>query len=144
MKEQNYSNHKRYVMFYHVVTFGLIVLLIASSIYYTIDASVKGMSLKPALFILLISTVLLFLFFFSRLFALKAQDRAIRAEENFRHFILTGKPLDNRLTTRQIVGLRFASDEEFIELAKKVAESGLSEDEIKKSIKNWKADNYRV
>lgn len=144
MKEQNYSNHKRYVMFYHVVTFGLIVLLIASSIYYTIDASVKGMSLKPALFILLISTVLLFLFFFSRLFALKAQDRAIRAEENFRHFILTGKPLDNRLTTRQIVGLRFASDEEFIELAKKAAESGLSEDEIKKSIKNWKADNYRV
>ncbi len=144
MKEQNYSNHRRFVMLYHVVAFGLIVLLLASSVYYTIDAAGKGVSLKPALFILLISLVLMFLFFFSRSFALKAQDRAIRAEENFRHFILTGKQLDNRLTTRQIIGLRFASDEEFVELAKKAADSGISEEDIKKSIKNWKADNYRV
>ena len=70
--------------------------------------------------------------FFSRSFSLKAQDRAIRAEENFRHFILTGKPLDSRLTTRQIIGLRFASDEEFVELAKSAAEKGTSEEDIKK------------
>ncbi len=45
---------------------------------------------------------------------------------------------------RQIIGLRFASDEELPELAKKAADSGMSEDEIKKSIKNWKADTYRA
>jgi hypothetical protein len=81
---------------------------------------------------------------FARVFALKAQDRAIRAEENFRHYLLTGKPLDSRLTVRQIIGLRFASDEEFVALAAKAAEEGTSEDDIKKSVKNWKADHYRV
>jgi hypothetical protein len=88
--------------------------------------------------------VLLLQYYYLRSFALKAQDRAIRAEENFRHYLLTGKPLDSRLTIRQIIGLRFASDEEFPELAKKAAESGMSEEEIKKSIKNWKPDTYRV
>ncbi|MCX6163126.1 MAG: DUF6526 family protein [Ignavibacteriae bacterium] len=48
------------------------------------------------------------------------------------------------MTTRQIIGLRFASDEEFPELAKKAAETGMKEDDIKKAIKNWRADNYRV
>jgi hypothetical protein len=100
--------------------------------------------MKPGLFLFLISFVLLNLFFFARTFALKAQDRAIRAEENFRHFLLTGKPFDARLTIRQIIGLRFASDEEFPSLAKKAAEEGISEDEIKKSIKNWRGDYYRA
>jgi hypothetical protein len=45
---------------------------------------------------------------------------------------------------RQIIGLRFASDEEFGALAKKAAEEGLSENAIKKSIKTWRADTYRV
>ena len=81
---------------------------------------------------------------FSRIFPWKAQDRAIRAEENLRHYVLTGKLLDSRVTTRQVVGLRFASDEEFVALAQKAAEENLSEDQIKKAVKNWRADNYRV
>jgi len=113
-------------------------------VYYTISAATEHASLKPGLFLFLISFVLLQIFFFARLFALKAQDRAIRAEENFRHYLLTDKPLDARITIRQIIGLRFASDEEFPELAKKAAETGIKEDDIKKAIKNWRADNYRV
>ena len=53
-------------------------------------------------------------FFFCRMFPLQAQDRAIRAEENLRHYVLAGKLLDSRLTIRQIIGLRFAIDEEFV------------------------------
>ena len=120
------------------------MLMVVSSVYYAINAVGQGASMKLWLFFLIISLSLMFVFFFARSFALKAQDRAIRAEENFRHFILTGKPLDNRLTIRQIVGLRFAADTEFIELAKSAAEQGTSEEDIKKSIKNWRADNYRV
>jgi len=142
--EQNYSNHRRYVLMYHVVTFSIIVLLVISSLYYIIADASKGNPMRQDMFYFLISLALLFIFFLARIFSLKAQDRAIRAEENLRHFILTGKPLDSRLTIRQIIGLRFASDEEFAELAKKAAESGLSEEDIKKSIKNWKADTYRV
>jgi hypothetical protein len=144
MSQQNYSNHRRYVLMYHAVIFPLILILFISSIYYTIDEAIKGVSMKPGLFLLLISFVLLNLFVFARIFSLKAQDRAIRAEENFRHYLLTGKPLDSKLTIRQIIGLRFTSDEEFPELAKKAAESGMSEDDIKKAIKNWRTDNYRV
>jgi hypothetical protein len=144
MNTQNYQNHRRYVPMYHIVTFLLVNILVISSIYYTINEAVHGSSMKPGLFLFLISLVLLFLFFFSRQFALKAQDRAIRAEENFRHYLLTGKPLDSRLTIRQIIGLRFASDEEYAALAIKAAESGMSEEDIKKSVKNWKGDYYRV
>lgn len=144
MKEQNYSNHKRFVFMYHVVTFGLIMLMIVSSAYYTINAASQGASMRLWLFFFIVSLILLFVLFLSRSSALKAQDRAIRAEENFRHYILTGKPLDSRLSIRQIIGLRFASDGEFPELAKSAAEKGTSEDEIKKMIKNWKGDYYRV
>jgi hypothetical protein len=144
MKQQNYSNHRRFVLMYHGVTFFLILLLLVSSIYYTVSAMNAHQSLKPGLFLMLISIVLLNLFFFARAFALKAQDRAIRADENFRHYLLTGKPLDSKLTIRQIIGLRFASDEEFPALAQKAVAEGLSEDEIKKAVKNWRGDYYRA
>ena len=91
-----------------------------------------------------ISIALLFLFVFARNFSLGAQDRAIRAEENLRHFALTGKRLDPRLTVKQIVGLRFASDGEFVELARKAAEESMPLGAIKKSVKNWRPDHDRI
>jgi hypothetical protein len=88
--------------------------------------------------------IFLCLFLFVRMFALKAQDRAIRAEENLRHFALTGKLLPATLSIGQIIALRFASDEEFVALAATAASENLSSKEIKQSINNWKADTYRV
>jgi hypothetical protein len=88
--------------------------------------------------------VALLLAYFCRTFALKAQDRAIRAEENLRHFVLAGKLLDSRLSVHQIVALRFASDPEFAELAARAAEQNLPSKAIKQAIKNWRADYYRV
>ena len=64
--------------------------------------------------------------------------------ENLRHFALTGKLLDPRLTIKQIIGLRFASDGEFVELARKAADENMPLDTIKKSVKNWRADHDRV
>ena len=52
--------------------------------------------------------------------------------------------LDPRVTTRQVIGLRFAPDEELVSLAQRAAEENLSEDEIKKAVKNWRVDDYRV
>ena len=88
--------------------------------------------------------IFLCLFAFVRIFALKAQDRAIRAEENLRHFVLTGKLLPASLRIGQIVALRFASDDEFATLAVKAAAENLTGKQIKQSITNWKADTYRV
>ena len=56
-----------------------------------------------------------------------------------RHFALTGRLLDPRLTMRQIIGLRFASDAEFAGLADRAAAEKLSLDEIKKAVKTWRA-----
>ncbi len=94
--------------------------------------------------ILLTVIVLSFTYYFTRMFALKAQDRAIRAEENLRHYVLTGKLLDPKLRVQQIVALRFASDEEFPRLVQRALDEKLSVKDIKQAIRNWRADYYRV
>jgi hypothetical protein len=142
MKTQNFKNHSRFVIGYHVVTFLAILLLISGSIRNLIRSSQDN--LYSASLLVLTSIILLLLFYFIRTFALKAQDRAIRSEEKLRYFILTGKPLSNSITTRQIIGLRFASDDEFVSLVERAEKENLSEKEIKQAVKNWKADTYRV
>jgi hypothetical protein len=79
-----------------------------------------------------------------RMYPLKAQDRAIRAEENLRYYVLTGKLLSPKLTPGQIVALRFAPDEEFVKLADRAALENTPPKEIKQAINNWKADHFRI
>ena len=81
---------------------------------------------------------------YARSFALRAQDRAIRAEEQLRHYVMTGKLLDPRLNIRQIIALRFAGIEEFVALAQRAADQNLSPKDIKQAVKNWRTDNDRV
>lgn len=142
MEQQNFKNHKRIVMGYHVISFMAIVLLLIGSIINFTHSAKEN--LYSSSLLILVAVILLLLFFYARLFALKAQDRAIRAEEKFRYYILTGKQISNKLTTRQIIGLRFASDGEFPALAEKAEKENLSEIDIKKAIVNWKSDTYRV
>jgi len=144
METQNYANHRRFVPMFHFVLFGIIVLSLIGSFVNLYHSIGDHQRLYSASLIVVIMVCLLLLFFFCREFPLKAQDRAIRAEENLRHYVLAGKLLDPRLTVRQIIGLRFAADEEFVALARRAAEEHLSEAEIKKAVKNWRADNYRV
>jgi hypothetical protein len=94
--------------------------------------------------LLLIPVFMIVHWIYTRKFALVAQDRAIRAEEALRHFILTGKPIDPKLRLGQVIALRFASDEELPALAKRAVEEGLTSKQIKEAIKNWRADTHRV
>lgn len=142
MKQQNFKTHRKWVVGYHLISFLAILALIVGSIRNLIYTQKDN--LYAASLLVLISFILLFMFYFLRSFALRAQDRAIRAEENFRHYILTGKPISSNLSIRQIIGLRFASDEEFPGLAEKAEKENLSENSIKKSIENWKPDTYRA
>lgn len=140
--KQNYSNHRHWVPLYHVLTFtAMAVLLVGSILYWFVNKD--GSVALPFLFILMVLT-LISVSFHNRSFALKAQDRAIRAEENLRYFILTGKRLDQNLSLYQIIALRFASDEEFVSLAATTIEQNLKPDEIKRLIKNWRPDYYRA
>ena len=142
MKQQNFKNHGKWVIGYHLITFFAILLLIVGSIRGFLKSSDDNLYLASLL--ILISFILLFMFYFLRIFALKAQDRAIRSEEKLRYYILTRKVLSSKITTRQIIGLRFASDEEFPTLVEKAEKENLSEKEIKAAIQNWKEDLYRA
>ena len=143
-QHQSYANHRQIVPLFHGVLFGLLVLTLIGAAVNLYESLGNSERLYSASLILVLTFATIMLMFFSRVFALKAQDRAIRAEEQLRHYILTAKRLDPRLTVRQIVGLRFASDDEFAALAARAASENLSEDEIKKAVKTWRPDTYRV
>ncbi len=142
MNNQNYSNHQRFVAGYHYFTLLGITVLLIGAIVNLIKSSPEN--LYSASLIVLGSLLLGFTAFYARSFALRAQDRVIRAEENFRHYLLTNKALPLELNIRQIIGLRFATDEEFPALVEKAIQEKMTEKEIKKSIKKWRGDYYRV
>jgi hypothetical protein len=144
MAIQNKSNHIRLSPMYH----GVLLLMVLSAIVISLYLFIKAISNSEDFLILFLlvlnSFTFLVLMLLSRTFALKAQDRAIRAEESLRHFILTGKPIHPKLRLGQIIALRFAADEELIELTEKTIAEDLNQNQIKELIKNWKADNHRV
>ncbi|MFN8290566.1 MAG: DUF6526 family protein [Chitinophagaceae bacterium] len=142
--EQNYKNHSRYVPAYHFVTATLIVLGLGGSIVNLIQSYKHPETHYSAALLVVVFLVLTSLFWFARAFALRAQDRAIRAEENFRHFLLTGKPFDKQLRMGQIISLRFASDEEMPALAERAVKENLSSRQIKEAIRNWRPDHNRA
>jgi hypothetical protein len=132
------------VPMFHAVLFPILFLTLIGSVVNLVKSFGDHSRLYSASLIVVLDIAALMLWAFCRIFALKAQDRAIRAEENLRHFVLAGKLLDPRLTIRQIIALRFASDGEFVALAKKAADEGTAPDDIKRSIQDWRADTYRV
>src|SRR5579871_5911094 len=144
MATQNYSNHVRLVPGFHFVLAGILFFTLVGSLVNLYKSWGDHERLYNAALIVVLVVCCGFLFNYCRVFPLKAQDRAIRAEENLRHFVLTGKLLDPRLEVKQIVALRFASDPEFVQLAQIAAEKGMVPDEIKRSIRNWRPDTYRV
>jgi hypothetical protein len=141
-KQQDYKTHRRLVPGYHYLNYFLFLVIIVGGIVYACCDCPANVF--PGVLISVTGLTLAITGFYARYFAVRAQDRAIRAEENFRHYLLTGKPLDSRLRTYQIVALRFAPDDEFVALAVKAAEEGLKNDAIKRLIKNWKGDFHRV
>lgn len=143
MTTQNYATHRRYNPMFHFFLFGLILAILVGSLINLVK-SIGTDGIYSASLVAAISVALVFIFFFMRIFSLRAQDRAIRAEENLRHFALTGKLLNPRLRIGQIIALRFAPDDELVALARKAAAENLTNDQIKRAINNWKADEYRV
>ena len=142
MEVQNFKNHARMVPGFHYLGLLSIFTLLGCSIGYLINTSSENKFL--GFLLVLISFILAILWIYIRTFPLRAQDRAIRAEENLRFYVLKGKLLPSTLTITQIIALRFAPDEEFIDLVDRAVKENLSVKDIKLSIKNWKADYHRV
>lgn len=144
MSTQNYANHRQTVPLFHFVLLPVLLLTVIGAVVNLYKSLDDHQRLYSASLILVLAVCAIMTALFARVFALKAQDRAIYSQENLRHFAMTGKMLDARLTIPQAVGLRFASDDEFVALARRAAEENLTNDAIKKSVKNWRPDTYRV
>ncbi len=144
MFTQTYSNHRRWIPLFHFGLSLLIALTLIGSCVNLYESMGDHQRLYSAALLVAVMIAVALLYVFCRTFPLKAQDRAIRAEEGLRHFAMTGKLLDPRLGVKQIVALRFAPDNEFVELARRAAEEHLAPDAIKQAIKHWRPDQYRV
>jgi hypothetical protein len=144
MPTQSYASHRQVVPLFHMALFGLIVASLIGACVNLYESLGDHQRLYSASLILATLAALLIMFFFVRIFPLKVQDRAIRAEENLRHFALTGKLLDPALSIQQIIALRFASDAEFVNLAQKAAREDLTPDAIKRAVQQWRPDTYRA
>jgi hypothetical protein len=140
MPNQSASSHARYVPGFHILTYAVVVAALFIAIILLIH---RGVS-HETIFYLLVGIAMGLLTFYVRHFATLNQDRIIRAEENFRSYRLTGKMLDPRLRTSQVVALRFADDEEFVSLSQQASNENLTAAQIKTAVKKWRADHHRV
>ena len=139
---QSYSHHARKHLPFH---FFLIPVLITNFII-TIVYLVRHPSLLAG-WLVILSIALLTLAFLARINPLKVQDRLIRLEERLRLSTLLPEPLRMRipeLTEKQLIALRFASDEEIPRLVEEALQNSLRPKDIKMRIENWRPDYWRV
>lgn len=145
MKTQNYSNHKRYYVPHHFILLpGLAILLTIGIRKSFIDGEDQ---LVWVLFSTVIFCILYLAIMLRQHYALGNQNRIVRLEFRLRYFEVFGKSADTvekRLSFPQIAALRFTDKNEFIHIINLALNSGLSADEIKRSIKDWQPDNDRV
>ena len=139
---QSFTHHTRLDPPFHF----FVLPVFAITLIWTIVHAV----LKPGLWsawcvVLTIAAVVAI--FTIRLYALKVQDRVIRLEERLRLSTLLDpsmRPRIGEFTESQLVGLRFASDAELPALAARALSEKLSRDDIKKAVKEWRPDHWRV
>lgn len=136
---QNYNNHVRFSPLFHFVAIPMSVIGIGTSIYLLSD-NFNLLNIMLVLAFVLITSALIF----ARMNAIKAQDRAARADERLRYYILAGKMLPKELSMGQILAVRFASDEELLMLVDRGVKENLSPKDIKLAVKNWQGDYHRI
>ena len=140
---QTYKTHAKLVPLFHYVALPILLINILVSAYAVVRA--PGL---PSVWSLLMGVALFLGALFARVFALAAQDRVIRLEERMRMKELLPADLKGRIpefTREQIIGLRFASDGELPELAATVLRDNIQKrDDVKKMVKNWRADDHQL
>ena len=140
---QSFENHDKIVAGYHRWTAALVALPTLYFAYRTaFDFSFDRLALSLfAVGVLLAAT-------YTRAFPVGVQDRVIRLEERMRLERVLPADLRSRipeLSTRQLVSLRFASDEELADLVRRVLAGELAQrNDIKKAIRSWRADHQRI
>lgn len=139
---QNLKNHAKLDPLFHFVLAWIVLINLIVAITFVVHRR----DFYAAWFLVL-SIAAVGALFRLRQYPLKVQDRVIRLEERLRLQALV--PADwhaqiYRLTEDQLIGLRFASDDEVVELAKQALEHNLNRKQIKQRIQSWRPDDWRV
>jgi len=142
---QNYENH-RSLDYAHIALWPMLLLAlllaVAAALFHR-----HAIMLFGAAFLLLV-LVNFVLVYKVRQYGLKMQDRIIRLEMRLRLQKLL--PVDRHweiagLSMAQLIALRFAGDEELPGLMRKALDENIQDrNAIKKMIKEWEADDYRI
>jgi hypothetical protein len=143
--QQNLKNHGRIDPPFHVVLFFVLVANLVFAVFHMIHHWAD--SYWASKWYLLLSLVVFIPYLKLRTYPLRVQDRIIRLEERLR--LQTLAPAEwhtqiNRLTEDQLIGLRFAADDEVVALAKQALEHHLTRKQIKERIQNWRPDHFRI
>lgn len=139
---QTYKNHARLDPTFHF-------FLAPAAVFFVIDAAyvmIRRPTMSDALF-LLMSVAFLVAVFRIRIYALKVQDRLIRLEERLRLAGILPEPLRSRLdelSESQLIALRFAPDAEVTALVEQTLANRWKGADIKKAIRKWRPDYFRV
>jgi hypothetical protein len=142
---QSFKNHTRYDPTFHFTTLPVLLVNFGFSIYYTIRHWPAHHNL--GIWWIVMSLTLIIMAGSARAAAIRAQDRVIRLEEKLRlASLVTASELIelDSLTMCQLIALRFASNPELPDLARRAVREKLDGKQIKESIKSWRADDYRV
>jgi hypothetical protein len=143
-REQNYATHKRYYPLFHFVALPLLGLNLLASLVYAI----RHYGAKMNWWNVVVAFALICLAVATRSMILTVQTRVIRLEETLRMQRVLPDDLRARigeLRTRQIIGLRFCSDEELPDLCRAVLNGEVRDlDEIKRRVKRWRPDYHRA
>ena len=140
---QTYASHRRWVPMYH---FFAVPVFLANVIVTTIQF-VRNPRFMTGWGVI-VALALFFGMLYLRFMPVKSQDRIIRLEERARLERILPSDLRGRigeLSASQLIAIRFAPDDEAPDLTRRALNGELkSQSDIKRAIRNWRADQLRV
>jgi hypothetical protein len=140
---QSFKSHARFDPPFHF----FLSFVFIGTIVVAVNHAVHHPHAFLAWWLVLLSVAAFLVLLKLRLYPLRVQDRVIRLEERLRLQALAPPEWHAqiyRLSEDQLIGLRFACDNEVVELAKQALEYNWNRRQIKEHVKSWRPDHWRV
>jgi len=135
---QSYANHRHRPTGWTITALLAVLGWVGMVLFVLRTPSVISVAL------LLMASAIVGLVALVRRYTTRLQDRIIRLEMRLRLAALGREQDMTRLTTRQVIALRFASDVELTTLIDRALAENLTGDQIKRAVTHWQADRMRT
>jgi len=140
-KQQSAASHTALDPLFHFLLVPFFLLNLILAIVVAVRTHGNHLHLW---WLVLVALALLLLTFKTRTYSLANQDRIIRLEERLRIATLVPAADALKLSTKQLIALRFASDAELPALVARTLAENLDPKAIKQSIATWRPDHHRI